>query len=169
MSNIVLIGFMGSGKTTVGKKLAVRMGYSFLDTDQYIEEQAKMKISDIFARQGEAAFRSLEDCMLKKIAGMDRTVVSTGGGIPMREENRALLKKIGTVIYLEASEETLWKRLAGDHTRPLLAGADPRGKIHALLSEREPVYRRAADQVILVDDRNAGYIAKEIEKIVKSA
>ena len=167
--NIVLIGFMGSGKTTVGKKLAAGMGYTFLDTDQYIEERAGMKISEIFSRKGEAAFRELESLALKEIAGMDGCVVSTGGGLPMREENRKLLKQIGMVIYLDAVEETLWKRLADDRARPLLRGEDPRGKIHTLLSERAPVYGHMADHVIPVDGRQAGDIAAEIEIIVKSA
>lgn len=167
--NIVLIGFMGSGKTTVGKELAVKMGYTFLDTDQYIEERAGMEISDIFSQKGEAAFRELESLVLKEIAGMDHCVVSTGGGLPMREENRTLLKQIGMVIYLNADEETLWSRLADDRSRPLLRGENPREKIHTLLSERAPVYGRIADYAIAVDGSQAEDIAEEIEIIVKSA
>lgn len=167
--NVVLIGFMGSGKTTVGRELAEKLQFSFIDTDQYIEDQAGMKISDIFERQGEDAFRALENRVLEKIAGMERTVVATGGGLPLREENRVFLRKTGMVIYLKASEQTIWERLAGDHTRPLLSGENPREKIHVLQTKRAPIYQCAADRVVSVDGRKVGEIAKEIEIIIKSA
>ncbi len=167
--NIVLIGFMGSGKTTVGKALANNLKFSFLDTDEYIEERAGMKISDIFATQGEKYFRELERSILGELTDRDHTVIATGGGLPLIEENRKRLKKIGKIIYLSANEQTLWKHLEGDCSRPLLAGENPRKKIQELLLERIPIYRQASDYCIEVDNRCIDEISKEIEKIVKSA
>ena len=156
--NIVLIGFMGSGKTTVGKALANNLKFSFLDTDEYIEERARMKISDIFATQGEKYFRELERSILGELTDRDHTVIATGGGLPLIEENRKRL-----------NEQTLWKHLEGDCSRPLLAGENPRKKIQELLLERIPIYRQASDYCIEVDNRCIDEISKEIEKIVKSA
>ena len=167
--NIILIGFMGSGKTTVGRMLATRLGCSFFDTDLYIEEQADMKISDIFTNKGEDAFRALEFGMLKKIVELEDTVISTGGGLPIPEENRIYLKEAGIVVYLEACEDTLWHRLSKDNTRPLLSGSHPRERIHSILSERVNIYQQVADYTVTVDNRNIVEIAKEIEIIVKSA
>lgn len=167
--NIVLIGFMGSGKTTVGKQLAINLGYRFLDTDQYIEKTTNKKIRDIFASQGEDAFRAMECGTMKDVANMDHTVIATGGGLPISEQSRIYVKRAGLVIYLKANEETLWKRLEKDHTRPLLSGNNPKEKIHSILLERAPIYQQVSDYVVEVDNRNLGDIIKEIEIIVKSA
>ena len=110
--NIVLIGFMGSGKTTFGKWISRKYGYSFCDTDEYIEKKEKTTINDIFASKGEAAFRDMETETVKEFAdSLKKCVVSVGGGLPVRKENREILKSIGTVVYLKASEEELCKRL----------------------------------------------------------
>jgi shikimate kinase len=163
-TNIVLIGFMGSGKTTFGKWIAKNQQYHFVDTDEYIENQQHKKISQIFEEQGEEAFRNLEtDAMKELAADLEHTVLSVGGGLPMRLENRELLKKCGLVVYLRTTEDELVRRLSGDQTRPLLAGTDLRGKIHSLMMAREAMYLEAADIVIDTD----GYRFEEMFEIIK--
>ena len=121
MRHIILTGFMGAGKTTVGKLLAQKLGCPFLDTDQLIQQQAGMSISRIFAEKGEETFRSLETAILKEAWTQEEAwVLSVGGGLPMREENRRLLKRIGAVVYLRVNRDTVLRRLSGDTTRPLL-------------------------------------------------
>ncbi len=167
--NIILIGFMGAGKTTVGKRLAEKMGYSFLDTDEYIERREKMSISQIFSVKGEVGFREAEKRALQEICQRKNTVIATGGGLPLKEENRNCLRNMGTVIYLDVDEEVLWQRLRLDESRPLLAGQNPREKIHDLLRQREAIYRESAHWIVPVKDEGAWQLAEEIEKIVKSA
>ena len=108
MNNIVLIGFMGSGKTTFGKWIARKYGYEFCDTDEYIEKKEQTTINDIFATKGEQAFRDMETETVKELAqSLDKCVVSVGGGLPLREVNQKTLRKIGKVVYLKASEQEL--------------------------------------------------------------
>lgn len=164
--NIILIGFMGAGKTSVGDRLARDMKRNVVDTDHMIEEKAGMTISGIFKVQGEATFRQLETHVLEELletAGSE--VISVGGGLPLREENRRILKKLGTVIYLQVKPETVLKRLAGDTTRPLLQAADVKERVESLLAVRGPVYAEAAHQVVPVDDRTLDDIVEEIMRI----
>ena len=164
--NIVLIGFMGCGKTSVGGKLSRAFQYQFLDTDQLLEEEFGCSISEFFAREGESAFRVRETELLRRLAGeLTGTVLSTGGGMPLRAENAALLKQIGTVIYLKTSCRTTVERLRGDTTRPLLAGDNTEQKVEKLLAERMPLYTAAADYVIETDDRSFYEIIHEIEML----
>ena len=150
--NIILIGFMGSGKTTFGRWISKNKNYQFCDTDQYIEEQKNRTIKDNFANQGEEAFRDMETAALKELCDrLKNTVVSVGGGLPVREENRKLLKQLGMVVYLRAAEDELVKRLSHDTSRPLLAGGDLKSKIQNLMSAREALYIDAADVVIDTD------------------
>ena len=160
---------MGSGKSTIGKKIAENFGICFLDTDAWIEEREQITISEIFASLGEAYFRELETKYLEVLLeesgkGFDgkviKNVISVGGGLPMKEGNRQLLKKLGTVIYLKATEETIYNRLKTDPTRPLLQGDNPKQKIKNLMEQREEIYCQAADVVVEVDN-------KEIMEIVK--
>lgn len=168
MRNIVLIGFMGSGKTTVGIRLSYRMRMPFLDTDKEIERRQGRWIKDIFAADGEEGFRRLETDCLRQLAERCRGhIVSTGGGLPMREENRVLLKKLGTVLYLKAEPETIYGRLKGDENRPLLQGANPEEKIRRLMAEREAGYQAAADVVLRVDGKGFHAIIKEIREAVR--
>lgn len=165
MKNIILIGFMGAGKTTIGEALAGHRNLRLIDTDQLIEETAGMTISDIFALKGEAEFRKTETAVLERlIETEDGAVLSVGGGLPLREENRRLLKKLGLVVYLEVSPETVVKRLEGDTTRPLLQGGNVREKVEKLLSERGPVYCEASDITINVDGRSVDEIIEELEE-----
>lgn len=167
MGNIILIGFMGCGKTTVGLRLSYRLRRTVLDTDKIIEREEQRIISDIFATDGEAYFRDREtDCLRKLTDSASNQIISVGGGLPMREVNRELLHELGQVFYLRATGETIYERLRGDTTRPLLQGDDPLTKIRTLLEERDPHYRAAADVVITVDDRSFQDILDEIEKKV---
>lgn len=162
--NVVLIGFMGSGKTTVGLKLSYKMRVVVEDTDKMIEARTGKKISDIFAQEGEAYFRDLETQLLRELSEKKHTrIYSVGGGTPVRPENRELLKKLGRVVYLRIQPETVYERLKDDTTRPLLQCEDPIGRIRELLSERGSAYEECADMIIDVDEQNVDTI---IEKIV---
>ena len=163
--NLVLIGFMGSGKTTIGKELAKRLHMDFLDTDDYIEKQAGKSIASIFAEEGEEAFRLMETEALGKLRDtLSNTVLSTGGGMPLRAENAGLLKEIGTVYYLTAAEQVLYDRLKGNSDRPLLQEADPYKKICELMKQRKPLYLAAADILI---DTNSNDMEEVIEDIMR--
>jgi shikimate kinase len=147
--SIVLIGFMGSGKTTLGKWIAENQGYVFVDTDELIEEQEGRTINEIFATDGEEYFRNLETQVIDRLAGDDRKlVISVGGGLPVRDENRKLMRRAGRVVYLNTGVDELERRLKGDTTRPLLAGSDLRKKITDLMEKRESLYLDAADVVV---------------------
>ncbi|MGN1085261.1 MAG: shikimate kinase [Lachnospiraceae bacterium] len=163
--NIVLIGFMGCGKSTVGKKLANALQYRFLDTDALIEETCQKEISRIFAEDGEAAFRQAETDTLRGLKKeAEHCVIATGGGMPMREENARYLREIGTVIFLEAEIETILERLQDDTQRPLAAGEDREQRLKKLYAERLPVYRAAADVCIDTEGKSFYGIIQEIEQ-----
>lgn len=156
--NIVLIGFMGTGKSAVGRALARRTGWRHLDTDAEIERAAGKTIPKIFTELGEAAFRAQETAVLALLAEKQFTnnlILSTGGGTPLRAENAALLKRIGTVVWLHVAPDAIWGRVAHSlQERPLLAAhqADPLGRIQVLLAQREPQYAALADIVLETSD-----------------
>ncbi len=160
---IVLIGCMGSGKTSVSNCLK-KLGFEVLDADAEIERRSGMTINRIFEEQGEKAFRDMETELLKELSGKAENgfVLSAGGGMPVREENRELLKKIGKTVYLRAGVSTLCRRLEGDTTRPLLVGGGLKAKIEGILSDREAVYMQTAHEVIDTDDMTAEEIAVRI-------
>ncbi len=161
--NIILIGFMGSGKTSVGERLAETLGYHFRDTDRMIEQKAGDTINRIFANYGEDYFRKLEmNLLMELITSLKNTVLSTGGGLPLREENSKLLKEIGFVVYLKASKQTTLQRLANDTTRPLLQGEDREQKVEKLLMERIPIYEKVAHKIIETDGRSVNDIVNLI-------
>lgn len=167
--NILLIGFMGAGKTTTGLKLSWLLKLSVEDTDKLIEQKAGCRISEIFARDGEEAFRRMETELLKEISHRKyRRILSVGGGTPVREENRKLLHKCGTVIYLRVRPETVYERLKGDATRPLLQCEDPLSRIKELMDARKEAYEDCADLIIDVDELSAeecaGQIAARLEE-----
>ena len=143
MNNFILIGFMGSGKTEVGKRLAKRLGYTFMDTDLLIEEKTGKSISDIFSKDGELFFRDIETLILTELSGINEHVISTGGGIVTKKENILLLKKTGFIIWLKASPETILKRVGSETHRPLLKVDNPLEKIKKLMSQREQSYSEA--------------------------
>lgn len=163
--NIVLIGFMGSGKSTVGVRLSYYMRRPVEDTDKLIEKKQGRKISDIFATDGEEYFRQLETAMLKELKEkLQYHIISVGGGTPVREENRELLKQLGTVVYLRVRPETVYNRLKNDTTRPLLQCENPLERIKKLLEERREAYESCADMILDVDDMPMDEILATIEK-----
>ena len=163
--NIVLIGFMGSGKSSVGELLAKRLSYKFCDSDRLIENKAGKAISRIFDSYGEEYFRDLESKLLEEMkTSLDYAVLSTGGGMPLREKNMQLLRELGYVVYLKASKKTTIKRLRGDRTRPLLKGEDFEQRVDRLLTVRIPIYEKAAHKIIETDDKTVKEIVAEIIK-----
>ena len=159
--NIVLIGFMGTGKSIVGKLLAKRMNRVWVDVDQRIEEAQKRKIAEIFEKDGEAHFRSLEKDEIQRIASGHDLVITTGGGAVLDPVNRAALKKNGFVIALSATPETIFDRVRKSRHRPLLKG-DLLTEIRRLLTEREPLYRES-DCTFSTDGKTAAQVAESIE------
>lgn len=148
----VLIGFMGTGKSTIGKALAKMQHRLFIDTDSYIEAKEGMLISDIFEQKGEDYFRSLETKILKELKEITHyAVVATGGGLPLRKENAELLSQMGEVIYLQTSVDTILERLKGDTKRPLLNTENPRERVKQLLLERNGKYEAASQKKLVTD------------------
>jgi len=143
MKNIVIVGFMATGKSTVGRRLAQRLGRAFIDTDKEIEAVTGKTVAQIFARDGAVRFRSEEALLVKKLSAREDLVIATGGGIVLDPENVRLLKESGILIALTASPDVICQRARGKKTRPLLAKGDLREKINALLKEREDVYKVA--------------------------
>jgi len=176
LSNIILIGFMGSGKTTFGKWLAGSWNMSFCDTDELIETKEGRTINDIFSKEGEEYFRDLETEMIKALIDerVDRTlqdialaesaVISVGGGLPVRPENRELMRRLGICVYLRTSKEELVRRLQSDTTRPLLAGGRLEKKISSLMAERKDIYESAADVILDTDNMSFEAMADIVKR-----
>ncbi len=167
MKHIILMGFMGCGKSTIGYKLSYKLKKCLIDTDSLIEEKEGISISEIFATKGEAYFRNLEVACLHALKEeLDTRIISLGGGTPLKEENRGLIKELGMVIYLKASPETIYERTKRNNKRPLLQCENPRERIEKLLEERNPIYESVADVIVQVDNKQAqevvDYIAEEI-------
>ncbi|MBL8371450.1 MAG: shikimate kinase [Burkholderiaceae bacterium] len=134
----------GSGKSTIGRQLARRLGVRFVDSDQMIEQQIGCPIRDFFEREGEAAFRDREESSIDELTLRDDIVLATGGGAVLREKNRLNLRDRTTVVYLRATPEALFRRLRHDTSRPLLQVADPLARLRDLYSQRDPLYRQTA-------------------------
>ncbi len=161
--NIILIGFMGSGKTSVGIRLSYQMKRIMIDTDKWIEQKQKMSVSEIFAAFGEEEFRRMETrCLERLMECADHQIISAGGGLPMRKENHPLLKELGKVFYLRVSPETVYERLKNDTTRPLLQVENPKERIRTLLLDRGPVYEACADVIIDVSELSFDEILENI-------
>jgi shikimate kinase len=144
--NIVLIGFMGCGKSTVGRELHHRLGDPLMDMDQIIEQRVGKPITAIFADEGESVFRDMETALLRELSdpAAPRRIISTGGGVVGRAENRTLLRNLGYVVWLHAPAAVILKRTAKNQNRPLLHTGDPAARIQALMEEREPLYQETA-------------------------
>ncbi len=141
--NIILTGFMGTGKTTLGRLLAEKIGYQFIDTDTQIERETRKTITELFKTQGEAAFRKLESELVEGLAQKEGLVIATGGGLVLDPNNVAVLSKTGKIICLTASPEEILARVAKQQdVRPLLQEKDPKAKIIDLLQQRDSVYRQ---------------------------
>jgi shikimate dehydrogenase len=163
-SNIVLEGFMGSGKSTVSELLSEELMLELIDTDEVIEDTEGRTINEIFETEGEASFREMETDLLEAIDSdhWREFVISLGGGMPVKEENRELLRKIGKVVYLRAKPETIFERVKDDDKRPLLKTEDPLAKIEELLEKRAAFYEDVADMIIDTDGKSPLEITKEI-------
>lgn len=149
--NLILIGFMGTGKTTIGKKVAKSLGFRFVDTDHLISKRAGKSIPKIFEQDGEEAFRQMETDILRECAGKSNQVISTGGGIVTRDENREILKTAGYVIWLKASPETIYERVRRNRNRPLLQTENPQETIREMLEDRNDSYGSANDFEVKTD------------------
>lgn len=164
MRNIVFVGLMGAGKTTVGKRLAKRLGRPFLDTDHEIESRCGASIPTIFDLEGEDGFRKREAKMIAEAMSFQGHVITTGGGAVIRPENREQLKK-GFVIYLDADPEQLWLRLKADNHRPLLKRSpDPHATLVQLHAQRDPLYREIADLIVPTTRSSVSVVIRAIEE-----
>jgi shikimate kinase len=165
--NVFLIGFMGSGKTTVGRCLARALGWDFFDTDEIIVRKLGMSINEIFAQKGEGYFRDVETEVVRCLGERDpgTCVVATGGGVVLREKNWAALSKNGLTIFLDVAAEEIYRRLKDKGDRPLLNVADPLQQIERMLRERRPYYLKA-DIRIRAGANLPGDLAKEIRNIL---
>jgi len=162
MKHIILVGFMGCGKSRVGRELSKEMGCPFVDMDAVIVKEAGMPITDIFKQQGEAHFRKLETEMLQRLLrAKKQTVISSGGGMPIQEANQPCLKD-ETVIYLKASVETLVERLKGDKRRPILQGGNLREKIITLKEQRDPIYEQVSNISVDTSDKTVDEVVANI-------
>ncbi|MFL0796171.1 MAG: shikimate kinase AroK [Cellvibrionaceae bacterium] len=167
--NIVLVGPMGVGKTTIGRQLSRELQLPFFDSDRVIEERTGADIPWIFDMEGEDGFRKRESGVLTELLEQDGLVIATGGGIVTRSENRNLLNQGGVVVYLTASVDQLCKRTSKDKKRPLLQVEDPRQKIEELLAERDPLYKDVADVIVDTERKGVRGVIKEIVDCYKQA
>lgn len=166
--NLALIGFMGTGKSSVGRLVADTLRFTFLDTDEVIIARAGKSIADIFSQEGEAAFREREGRLVEELAQREKTVIATGGGLPVNPANLTSLKTHALVVCLWAGPEKIWERVRHSSQRPLLQDPDPQAKIRSLLAAREPFYRQA-DVLINVEMRSAREVAQQIIHHFRSA
>ena len=163
--NIILTGFMATGKSSVGRRLADRLGYDFLDLDTLIAAEAGMPIAQVFATQGEAAFRAMEARMVERVAGRKGCIVATGGGTIVDQRNLEALKRSGVVIALTANPEIIQSRIGGGEDRPMLRGGGMRERVRRLLDERAAAYARA-DLTVDTSDRTVDEVVDHLVRVL---
>jgi shikimate kinase len=161
IQNLALVGFMGTGKSSVGRLAAAHIHFKFVDTDELIESRAGKTISEIFTQAGETSFRELEDHIVSELSQAQKTVIATGGGLAANDANLASLKNHALVICLWASPEVIWDRVRTQIHRPLLQDPDPLGKIRQLLAAREPFYKQA-DVLVNTEMRSIKEVAQHV-------
>lgn len=161
--NIFLVGLMGAGKTTVGRRLAKRLGKSFYDCDEEIERTTGVKIPVIFDIEGETGFRAREARMLAELVVRSDIVLATGGGAVLSADNRRMLAENGLVVYLRALASDLWARTRHDRNRPLLKTDQPLARLEELYAERDPLYRSIADLIVDTGSQSLGSLAHRLE------
>lgn len=166
MTNIFLVGPMGSGKSAVGRRVATDLKLDFYDSDDEIESRTGVDISYIFEREGEAGFRKRETSILEELTGLENIVLATGGGAPGNEDNRRLLAEHGTVVYLYTTVPEQLRRTRKSTHRPLLQVDDPGKVLEELMQQRDPLYREIADIVIETDGRRVPGVAREVRERV---
>jgi len=169
-SNIALIGFMGAGKSAAGRALAAKLDMEFIDLDSLLQESAGRSIAEIFARDGEPAFRSMESEISRQAATRERTVISCGGGIVLEQNNLDMIRKSSVIVCLAAEPAILLRRISNSRQRrPLLEVADPAAAIEGLLKSRRPLYEIAADIIIDTSQRDiAGVVDRISEELLKN-
>ena len=160
--NIILVGLMGAGKTSVGKVLARLLDKVFFDSDHEIERATGVRVAVIFEFEGEAGFRAREHKMIVELVGRENVLLATGGGAVLSAENRALIKTNGTVIYLHAPVKSLLRRTQRDRSRPLLQVPDPAAKLNELYAQRDPLYREVAHLVVDTGNQSVRTLAGQI-------
>jgi shikimate kinase len=163
---VCLIGMMGAGKTTVGKKLAKKLDLQFVDLDQEIERHTGVSVATIFEIEGESGFRQRETNALKQVTDGGAQIIATGGGAILSALNRAILTGTGCVVYLQAAPELIYSRTRHDTSRPLLQVADPLGRIRNLVYQRDPLYREVAD-IVIESGRPLGNTIEAIETALR--
>ncbi len=168
LRSIVLIGFMGSGKSSVGRRLAQTLGWPRRDTDELVAAAAGMSIPGIFAHGGETQFRAAESDVLTRMSAKPPSVIVTGGGIVLRTENVSRLREIGTVVWLTASLDVLRERLARRRNRPLLQTSDPAATIARLLEERRKFYEAAADLTVDTSELDHAQVAEAVRRAIQA-
>ncbi|OGX37314.1 MAG: hypothetical protein A3C53_03430 [Omnitrophica WOR_2 bacterium RIFCSPHIGHO2_02_FULL_68_15] len=168
MKNLVLIGFMGTGKSVVGRALAARLDRPFVDVDEAIEREQGRPIRKIFAEQGEPAFRAVERAMIQRVTQRDGQVIAAGGGAIMDEGNLAALSRRGWLVWLTAEPDVILQRIGDPATRPLLNTADPRARVAELLALRQATYAKA-DAVVETSRRTVEQVVHEIIRIGEKA
>lgn len=166
--NLVLIGFMGTGKTSVGRRISAQLRMRYVDTDDVIERESGRRISEIFAEDGEPAFRQLEGEAVHKVSKIRNQVISTGGGVVLKKANMIKLKRSGVVFCLTATAQEIYRRVGHQAHRPLLQTSDPLAKIRAMLAERQPYYAQA-DYIVKTTGRSFGEIIAHIKKVFQDA
>ncbi|MEE9332167.1 MAG: shikimate kinase [Methylophilaceae bacterium] len=163
-NNIIFIGLMGAGKTTIGRQLAKQLGKTFYDADHEIERRTGVKIAVIFDLEGEAGFRKREAAVINELTRLDNIVLATGGGVVLSVENQEALKRNSYVIYLRATVKDLWKRMRYDKQRPLLQNVNIRDKLEQLYNERHPIYMQVANDVVDTGHQPAATLINQIKK-----
>jgi shikimate kinase len=159
--NLALIGFMGTGKTSVGRLVAEQLRFDYVDTDDMIQTATGRTINDLFKTDGEPAFRALEEKIVSELLNRTKTVIATGGGLPTNPKNLTSLKTHTLVVCLWASPEKIWERVKNQSHRPLLHDENPQAKIRELLAAREPFYKQA-DVLLNTDIRSAREVAQQV-------
>lgn len=169
--SVVLIGYRATGKTTLARHLAERLGWEWVDADVEIEHRAGRTITRIFAESGEPTFRDLEAAVIAELCGRPRLVLAAGGGAPLREESRRTMRQCGQVVWLTATPETILARMGGDATtadrRPSLTGRPPLEEIVQLLGRREPIYREAVHLIVDTEGKSPEQLTEEVFALVK--
>lgn len=167
-TNVALVGFMGAGKSTVGRELAARLGKTFVETDTLVERRAGMSVSDVFACYGEPHFRDLESAVVREAAKSHNCVIACGGGVVLREENVAALKASSVLVYLEVSPQSVLSRIGPQSTvRPLLSGPDRERRVAELMEQRRTSYEAAADVTVATDGLAVEQIVCHVQELLK--
>jgi shikimate kinase len=162
--NVILVGMMGAGKTTVGKLLAQQLGKEFIDSDDEIQQRTGVTIAHIFDVEGEAGFRQREASIIQDLVRLDNIVLATGGGVVLNEKSRNALGCNGIVVYLKSTVTDLWQRTRHDRNRPLLQTADPRARLKSLYEQRDPLYTQVADLIIPTGKQNAHSLVLQLQQ-----